>query len=100
MSSETISRFSDRPKTRLAWWSMGLGLSALLVLVGRAVLDVGVSWGELNVLPALALVLGISALVTGITAFRRGERSVVLWIGLVPGVLFALLLIAEIAFME
>ena len=80
---------------------MGLGLSAVLLLAARIVLpDVDVSWGELNVVPALVLVLGISALVTGITAYRKGERSFVLWIGLVPGILFALLLIAEIAFME
>ena len=101
MSRETLSQFRDRPRTKAAWWSMGLGLSALLVLLASSVLpDADVTWGELNVGPSVLLVLGISALVTGITAYRRGERSFVLWIGLVPGILFGLLLIAELAFME
>lgn len=80
---------------------MSLGSSALLLLVARSVLpDMDATWGELNLIPALLLLMGISALVTGIAAYRRGERSFVLWIGLVPGVLFGLLLIAEITFME
>ena len=31
MSREIISRFNEKPKTRTAWWAMGLGLAALLV---------------------------------------------------------------------
>jgi ABC-type multidrug transport system permease subunit len=101
MSRETLSQFRDRPTTKAAWWSMGLALSALLVLLASGVVpDADVTWGELNVVPSVVVVLGISALVTGVTAYRRGERSFVLWIGLVPGVLFGLLLIAELAFME
>jgi hypothetical protein len=101
MPRETLNRFGDRPRTKLAWWSMGLGSGALLLLVATSVLpDVDLSWGELNVVPSLLLLTGLAALVIGIAAYRRGERSFVLWIGLVPGVLFALLLIAEIAFIE
>lgn len=98
MSSE--KKFSDRPENKAAWWSMGLGLSAVVLLLTRIVLDADVSWGDLNVVPAVVLVLGLSALVTGIAAHRSGERSYVLWIGLVPGILFGLLLIAELVFME
>lgn len=101
MSGEALSKFRDRPRTKAAWWSMGLGLSALfLLLVSSALPDAGLTWGELNVGPAVLLILGISALVTGISAYRSGERSFVLWIGLVPGILFGLLLIAELAFLE
>ena len=101
MSRTTLNQFSDRPRTKAAWWSLGLGLSALLVLLASSVLpDADVSWGDLNVRPSVVLVLGISALATGVTAFRRGDRSFVVWIGLVPGMLFGLLLLAELAFME
>lgn len=80
---------------------MGLGLSALLLFAARIVFpDVDVTWGQLNAVPALVLVLGVAALVPGLAAYRRGERSFVLWIGLAAGILFGLLLIAEIAFME
>lgn len=101
MSRETLNLLRDRPRTKSAWWSMGLGLTALLGLGASSVLpDADVTWRELNVVPSVLLVLGISALVTGVAAYRRGERSFVLWIGLVPGILFGLLLIAELAFLE
>ena len=80
---------------------MGLGLGAVLVLLASMALpDADVAVGELNLVPALVLVLGISALAAGIAAYRRGDHSFVVWIGLVIGPLFALLLIAELTFME
>ncbi len=101
MPGEPLSRFSDRPRTNAARWSMGLGLGAVLLLLARIVLpDADVTLGELNVVPALVLVLGISALPAGIAAYRRGDHSFVVWIGLVLGALFGLLLIAELAFLE
>lgn len=36
-----------------------------------------------------ALVLSVAALVAGIRAFRKGERSWVLWVGFVPAILVA-----------
>lgn len=80
---------------------MGLGLGAvLLLLASMALPGSGPSVGELRLVPALVLVLGVSALVAGIAAYRRGDHSFVVWIGLVIGVLFTLLLIAELAFIE
>jgi ABC-type multidrug transport system permease subunit len=101
MHGQPFSRFGDRPRTSAAWWSMGLGLGAVLILVASMVLpDADVSVGQLNIVPALVLVLGIGALASGIAAYRRGDHSFVVWIGLVIGMLFALLLIAELAFLE
>ena len=80
---------------------MAFGLTALLGLVASSVLpDADVTWGQLNVVPAVVLALGVSALVTGIAAYRKGDGSFVVWIGLVVGILFSLLLIAELAFLE
>lgn len=89
------------PSVRAAWWSMGLGLAALLLLVVKSLLPgIGFSLGELNVVPAVALLLGLAALPPGIAAFRRGERSFILWIGLGTGSLFALVLVAELTVLE
>ncbi len=35
----------------------------------------------------VALILLVSALVTGVRAFKKGERSWVLWLGFVPAIL-------------
>ena len=75
-------------------------MGALVVLASNVLTDADVRLGELNVQPSAALVLGVLALATGISAYRKGERSFVLWIGLLPGILFGLLLIAEVAFIE
>lgn len=101
MSGQPFSRFGDRPRTTAAWWSMCLGLGAVLILVGSMALPhADVSVGELNVVPALVLFLGIAALAPGIAAYRRGDHSFVVWIGLTTGTLLALLLLAELTVLE
>jgi peptidoglycan/LPS O-acetylase OafA/YrhL len=101
MTRRAANGLRDLPVQRTAWWSMGFGLGALVLLVGASALPgADVAWGELNVVPSLALGLGLAALATGVWAHRLGERSVVLWIGLVPGALLGLLLIAELVFLE
>jgi CHASE2 domain-containing sensor protein len=76
-----------------------LGLATLLIppLLGiftaviRPLIDqaggenVGIPLGFCTVI--LALILSISALVVSIRAFRKGERSWVLWLGFVPALL-------------
>lgn len=65
---ETIDRFTTRSTTRSGWWALGLGLSALLV-------------GPLLGFGLIGLLLVIATLATGTAAFRRGERSWMLWLG-------------------
>ncbi len=31
MNKEILSKFNEKPKTKLAWWGMGLGLSTLVM---------------------------------------------------------------------
>lgn len=103
-----ISTFSQRPKTRLAWQAMWLGIACLFVplflgtfaAVIRPMIDkissegVGIAFGFGAGI--FSLVLSLFALVTGIRAFKSGERSWVLWIGFVPALLIALFWIAMI----
>ena len=101
MNKEIISRFNEKPKTRTAWWAMGLGIAALFVppflgifaAVIRPLIDkaagetTGIAMGFGGA--AAALIISVSALVTGIRAYRMGERSWVLWLGFIPALLIA-----------
>ena len=104
MEKEIISKFKEKPKTKIAWWAMGLGLASLLipqflgifVAVVRPIIDkvssenvgavIGFSFG------AFALVLSVLALVVGFCAFKKGERSWVFWLGFIPAILIGVCL--------
>lgn len=114
MKNEVISKFEERPKTKTAWWAMGLGLGTLLMFpmlgiftsVIRPIIDEASSENVGAVagfgLMIAALILSISALVLGIRAFKQGERSRVLWVGFVPailtGILWVFMIIGEFIF--
>jgi len=99
MKVEAISKFKEKPKTKTAWWVMGLGLSSILIFpflgiftaVIRPIIDktsseiVGAVVGFGSMLVALSLL--ISALVIGVRVFKKGEHSWVLWVGFVPAIL-------------
>ena len=110
MNIKVISKFNERPKTRLAWWVLGLGMGMLLIelilglftsLIRPLLIDAGSPAGS----PAFGIGLGgianalcLGTLVTGLLTLRRGERSWVVWLGLLPALLFVLLLIADFLF--
>jgi hypothetical protein len=101
MKKEVISRFKEKPRTKTAWRAMYLGLATLLIppflgiftAVIRPIIDkasvnsenTGAAMGFGS--GVLALALSVSALVTGIRAYKKGERSWVLWLGFVPAIL-------------
>ena len=99
MKKEIISQFMEKPKTKITWWAMIFGLSLFLPPLASSALP-NITWGAVNVIQFLLIPLLILALTTGIIAFKRGERSYILWIGLVPAILFCLLLITEFTFIE
>lgn len=114
MGKEIISKFSDGPKTKTARWAMGLGMATLFVppflgifaAVIRPMIDrvssentgAAIGFG----IGIFVLALSISALVAGILAFRKGERSWALWVGLIPAILvctlFVLMIVGEFIF--
>lgn len=99
MNNTIISTFKEKPKTKTAWRAMGLGLATFLVppilgifaAVIRPIIDkvisenVGAAVGFILVI--VVLTLSVSALVAGIRAFKKGERTWVLWVGFVPAIL-------------
>jgi len=104
MKKKIISKFKEMPKTKIAWWAMGLGLAAVLeipvlVFISSATHNLtGVSIPQS--IGITGIVLTIAALVTGTIAYRKGERSWVLWLGFGPAILVGLfwliMIIAEI----
>jgi hypothetical protein len=102
MKKEIISTFKEKPKTKTAWRAMYLGLSVFLApfflgifaAVIRPMIDkissenigaaIGFSFG------AIVLIFSILALVTSIRAYRKGERSWVLWVGFIPAILIGI----------
>ena len=114
MKNEVISKFKEEPKTKTAWWAMGLGLGTLLMfpilgiftatirpMIDRASSEnVGATVGFGVMIVALAI--SVSALIVGVRAFKKGERSRILWIGFVPailtGVLWIFMIIGEFIF--
>lgn len=114
MEKEVISKFKEKPKTKTTWWAMGLGLGTILgspilgifTAVIRPMIDkvssenVGAAVGFC--LMVVLLVLSVAAIIAGVRAFKKGERSWVLWVGFVPavlnGALWTLMIIGEFIF--
>ncbi len=99
MKKPIISKFNELPKTKVAWWAMGLGLTmifsgpimGIFAAVIRPLIDITINEnvGSLigfGLIPILFILL-ISALVCSILAFKRGERSWSMWVGLIPSIL-------------
>ncbi|MDD4902651.1 MAG: hypothetical protein PHE24_05970 [Patescibacteria group bacterium] len=114
MGREIISKFREKPKTKTAWRAMWLGLVALFIpqflgifaAVIRPAIDqasnenIGAAAGFC--LLAAAFIITVLALVIGIKAFKKGERSWVLWLGFVPAILsgafWVLMIVGELIF--
>lgn len=99
MSAAVISHFRERPKTTTAWWAMGLGLATFLCFpllgtfaaVVSPLLERSLSERTGTIIgfgvAIFSLLFPIAALVMGIRAYRKGERSWVMWTGFVPAML-------------
>lgn len=70
----TVARPTDRltslPKTQTAWLTLALGLFGLLV-------------GPFLGFGLFGLVLATATIIAGVTAYRRGERSWMIWLAMV-----------------
>ena len=96
-------RILARPTTRLGWWSVGAAACfAALFLVHFVVLgpwEPGAAWLR-TVVPVLSLGMlacGLAAGVVGaIAVIRRRERSWLVWLGLLPGLMVLAFLLGEI----
>lgn len=114
MKNPIISTFKEKPKTKIAWWAMGLGLATLLAgpflafftavirpLLSRMFTEGASGAFGLN-LGILSLIVCAVAIMVGILALRKGERSWVVWLGFIPalisGVFWIFMFAGEVLF--
>jgi hypothetical protein len=99
-----LKAFKKKPKLAITWWAMVLGLLALLVfpLLGLYSL-INKTLGAAELGPSVGItgiIITIAAVTTGAIAFKKGERSWVLWVGFGPALLLAafwlFMIVAEI----
>jgi len=109
-----MSKLKEQPNKKIAIWAMWLGLSTILIfpILGiftstiRPIIDRASSenvGGKVGFgIGVLSLILSISALAVGIYAYRKGERSSTLWMGLIPailtGIFWILMIVGEFIF--
>jgi len=96
---QAISRFRDKPKLKITWWAMGLGLVMIFsgptlgisaaLIVPFLSKNISEKTGSTIGFGLMILMLGVlvAAMATSITAYRRGERSWVMWVGFIPAIL-------------
>jgi len=101
-----VNIIRGKPKLRLAWVAMALGLAALLEiplfalysLIGRQMQRAGVQSGP--GVGIFGILITLVAFITSFIIYRKGERSWVLWVGLISaiviGAFWLLMIIAEI----
>jgi hypothetical protein len=96
--------FKKKPKLAITWWATVLGLLALLEfpLLGIYSL-IKKTLGAVELGPSVGIVgiiVTTAAVVLGTIAFKKGERSWVLWVGFGPalllGAFWLFMLMAEI----
>lgn len=94
MKTQIISMFKEKPKTKIGWWAMGLGLATLLglplvsfftivihplitSLSEESSYAIGINLG------IFSLIASAAGVVAGIFALRKGERSWLVWLGFI-----------------
>ncbi|MEP7359151.1 MAG: hypothetical protein ABI847_18010 [Anaerolineales bacterium] len=94
-------RFFRRSSTRLGWWAVGLGAAfVVLFIVNSGVLmqlTERPPWSlSLLIGYGFAMLLcGLASGIAGLMAVLRHERSWLVWITLLPGLLVVFLLLGE-----
>lgn len=114
MDKQIISSFKETPKKRISWWTMGLGLASVLIgpLLGlyasvirpllSGLIDENRSGAFGLNLGLFSLVISVTAVILGIIALRKGERSWAVWLGFIPAlislVFWLVMIIGELIF--
>ncbi len=99
------NRFFALPSTKLGWWAVALAFIFGLTNIINATIFMRLPGDEpwrqaiLPIYGILMLACGLAAGMSGLAAIiRRGERSWVVWLTILPGVFVLFLLVGEFLF--
>lgn len=96
------SHFTEKPHTRLGRWAVGLGILFVVLFLINSFVFMPTSsdapWRQV-VLPFYGIFMLLCGLATGIiglvAVIRRHERSWLVWLTLLPGLLVLFLVLGE-----
>ena len=101
--ADSSSRFLKRPGTRLGWWTVGLAIAFIVMLMVNSTVvilfsqDVSSRPAVLPNFGMLILLCGLAAGVVGLIAIiRKHERSWLVWLSILPGALALLSILGDI----
>jgi hypothetical protein len=90
---QIISKFSEKPRTKVTWYAMYFGLAAFLIpiILNPIVLfikdEIELPDSFIYILSGFNFTILIIGLIISIIAFIKGERSWVMWVGLISCIL-------------
>lgn len=106
MNDQRGSTFWQRPSTRLGWWAFGLFAAFVVMFIINTVVFIptaqgepGAGWREM-LLPFYGLFMmlcGLVGAILGVIALmRKQERTWMVWVTLLPGILVTAFVLGEI----
>lgn len=101
-SADSGGGFLSRPRTKLGWWSVALAATFVVLFIINATVfmpsTVEAAWRQ-AVLPFYAIAMlscGLAAGIVGLIAvIRRHERSWLVWLTMLPGLMVVTLVLGE-----
>ena len=96
------SHFIDKPHTKLGWWSVWLGVAFVVLFLINSFVFMPTSsdapWRQM-ILPFYGIFMVLCGLATGIVGLiaviSKQERSWLVWLTILPGLLMLFLLLGE-----
>ena len=86
----TSSHFFGVPYTKLGWWAVGLAVAGVIGILAWSIIPGGACLGFL---------CGLAGGIIGLMAIiREHERSLLVWLTILPGIFVILFLLGEFLF--
>jgi hypothetical protein len=98
----TASQFNERPRTKLGWWAIWLGVAFVVLFIANVVvfsLVADETFWRGTILPyygPIMLLCGLAGGVVGLVAvFRKHEHSLLIWLAIFLGLFVVILTLNE-----